>query len=103
MLESMQRNFMGFIKITARKNNMSKITYTITIEAETEAPLDDFSVKAIGKAIIEGAEQNIDSETTLNIKEMDYAFQITGSCINEVVEAIEDTNADYETATLPVQ
>ncbi len=74
---------------------MSKIKYTITIEAETEAPLDDFSVKAIGKAIIEGAEQNVDSETTLNIKEMDYAFQITGSCIDEAVEATPSVEPVY--------
>ncbi len=60
---------------------MSKITYTITIEAETEAPLDDFSVKAIGKAIIEGAEQNVDSETTLDVTEMNAEFQARLDCI----------------------
>ena len=56
---------------------MGKIKYTITIEAETEAPLDDFSVKAIGTAVIEGAEQNVDSETTLNVTEMSATFQTT--------------------------
>ncbi len=78
---------------------MSKITYTITIEAETEAPLDDFSVKAIGKAIIEGAEQNVDSETTLDVTEMNATFQTSLDCIGTPVT--EDSNAD-ETATPPV-
>ncbi len=70
---------------------MSKIKYTITIEAETEAPLDDFSVKAIGKAIIEGAEQNVDSETTLDVTEMNATFQTTVSCIAETEAADEET------------
>ena len=74
---------------------MSKITYTITIEAETEAPLDDFSVKAIGKAIIEGAEQNVDSETTLDVTEMNATFQTTVSCI------VETEAADEEPETFP--
>ena len=69
---------------------MSKITYTITIEAETEAPLDDFSVKAIGKAIIEGAEQNVDSETTLDVTEMNATFQTSLDCIGTPVA--EDSN-----------
>ena len=71
---------------------MSKIKYTITIEAETEAPLDDFSVKAIGKAIIEGAEQNVDSETTLDVTEMNAEFQARLDCIG--TPAAEDANAD---------
>ncbi len=75
---------------------MSKIKYTITIEAETEAPLDDFSVKAIGKAIIEGAEQNVDSETTLDVTEMNATFQTTVSCISET------ETAEEEPATNPV-
>ncbi len=70
---------------------MSKIKYTITIEAETEAPLDDFSVKAIGKAIIEGAEQNVDSETTLDVTEMNATFQTTVSCIAEAEATDEET------------
>jgi len=56
---------------------MIKITYIIKIEAETEAPLDDFSVKAIRTEIIEGAEQNVDSETTLDVTEMNATFQTT--------------------------
>ncbi len=75
---------------------MSKITYTITIEAETEAPLDDFSVKAIGKAIIEGAEQNVDSETTLDVTEMNATFQTTVSCIAEPEAADKYTTAPVQ-------
>ncbi len=69
---------------------MSKITYTITIEAETEAPLDDFSVKAIWTAIFEGAEQNVDSETTLDVTEVNATFQTTVSCIAEAEAAEEE-------------
>ncbi len=69
---------------------MSKITYTITIEAETEAPLDDFSVKAIGKAIIEGAEQNVDSETTLDVTEMNATFQTSLDCIGTAETEVSD-------------
>ncbi len=77
---------------------MSKITYTITIEAETEAPLDDFSVKAIGKAIIEGAEQNVDSETTLDVTEMNATFQTSLDCIGTPV--IEEPTA-YDPTIVP--
>ncbi len=77
---------------------MSKIKYTITIEAETEAPLDDFSVKAIGKAIIEGAEQNVDSETTLDVTEMNATFQTSLDCIGTSVP--EDPIA-YDPTVVP--
>ncbi len=78
---------------------MSKIKYTITIEAETEAPLDDFSVKAIGKAIIEGAEQNVDSETTLDVTEMNATFQTSLDCIGTPVA--EEENVPEENETFP--
>ena len=68
---------------------MSKIEYTLKLEVETETPLDDMTVKAIGKAIIEGAEQNVDSETTIDTKEMIATFQTTISLVDTPVLAQE--------------
>jgi len=75
---------------------MSKIKYTLAIEVETEAPLDDLSVKAIGRAIIEGAEQNVDSETTLDVTEMNATFQPP-----EVTVILTDVQEEVEAEETP--
>ncbi len=62
---------------------MNEIELTIKIKVATSAALDDLTVKAIGRSVIDGAEQNMDSETTLDVTEMIATFQTTVSLIDE--------------------
>ena len=66
---------------------MNEIELTIKIKVATSATLDDLTVKAIGRSVIDGAEQNMDSETTLDVTEMRATFQTTVSLIDEPVLA----------------
>ena len=73
---------------------MNEIELTIKIKVATSAALDDLTVKAIGRSVIDGAEQNMDSETTLDVTEMIATFQTTVSLIDEPTLA-DDTVTEY--------
>jgi hypothetical protein len=71
---------------------MNEIELTIKIKVTTSAALDDLTVKAIGRSVIDGAEQNMDSETTLDVTEMIAKFQTTVSLIDEPTLADDTAN-----------
>ena len=53
---------------------MSKIEYTLKLEVETDAVLDDMAVIAIATAITDGMNTNVDENTIIDVKDMDADF-----------------------------
>ena len=74
---------------------MNEIEYTLKVKVTTDTPLDEFTVRAIGTALTEGAEQNLDTDSAMETLEMSATF-LTPTVINCIKEAKEEEPATDE-------
>lgn len=75
---------------------MNEIEYTLKVKVTTDTPIDELAVRAIGTAITEGAEANLDTESSMETMEMSATFltPTTIDCFEKVEEHTEKTDED---------